>query len=211
VSPLEQLFRLELDFHRRLRTQAPGTADAASLHTSYALQSGYEPLVRAIGAVSPHDIEEALQGALKGTTLTFMITSALALILLFGVHLVSERSRKELHRRAAWLSTTLRSMGDAVIATDGDGRVIFLNPVAETLTGWVRDEAKGKPIEHIFLITNQQTGETAENPVTRVLREGVVVGLANHTVLTAKDGTSRPIAEGISLLDSCLFPAGAKR
>ena len=140
-------------------------------------------------------LKEALQAALKGTTLTFMITSALALILLFGVHLVSERSRKELHRHAAWLSTTLRSMGDAVIATDGDGRVIFLNPVAETLTGWVREEAKGKPIEHIFLITNQQTGETAENPVARVLREGVVVGLANHTVLTAKDGASRPIAD----------------
>ena len=140
-------------------------------------------------------LKEGLQAALKGATLTFTITSALALVLLFGVHLVSERSRKELHRHAAWLSTTLRSMGDAVIATDGDGRVIFLNPVAETLTGWAREEAKGKPLEHIFRITNQNTGETAENPVTRVLREGVVVGLANHTVLTAKDGTSRPIAD----------------
>ena len=140
-------------------------------------------------------LKEGLQAALKGATLTFTITSALALALLFGVHLVSERSRKELHRHAAWLSTTLRSMGDAVIATDGDGRVIFLNPVAETLTGWAREEAKGKPLEHIFLITDQNTGEMVENPVTRVLREGVVVGLANHTVLTAKDGTSRPVAD----------------
>ena len=84
-------------------------------------------------------------------------------------------------------------MGDAVIATDGEGRVTFLNPVAETLTGWAREEASGKPLEQIFRITNQHTGETAENPVARVLREGIVVGLANHTVLTARDGTSRPI------------------
>ena len=84
-------------------------------------------------------------------------------------------------------------MGDAVIATDGDGRVTFLNPVAETLTGWAREEAIGKPLEHIFRITNQITGEAVEDPVTRVLREGTVVGLANHTTLTARDGTSRPI------------------
>jgi PAS domain S-box-containing protein len=140
-------------------------------------------------------LKEGLQAALKGATLTFTITSALALALLFGVHLVSERSRKELHRHVTWLSTTLRSMGDAVIATDGDGRVIFLNPVAETLTGWAGEAAKAMPLEHIFRITNQDTGKVAENPVTRVLREGVVIGLANHTVLTDKDGTSRPIAD----------------
>ncbi len=138
-------------------------------------------------------LRDGLQAALKGTTLTFTLTSVLALVLLFGVHLLSERSREQLHRHAAWLSTTLRSMGDAVIATDGEGRVTFLNPVAETLTGWAREEASGKPLEHIFRITNQITGEAAENPVARVLREGVVVGLANHTTLTARDGTSRPI------------------
>src|SRR4029077_7663614 len=138
-------------------------------------------------------LREGLQAALKGTTLTFTLTSVLALVLLFGIHLLSERSRGQLHRPAAWLSTTLRSMGDAVIATDNEGRVTFLNRVAETLTGWARDEASGKPLEHIFRITNQITGEPVENPVTRVLREGIVVGLANHTKLTAKDGTIHPI------------------
>jgi PAS domain S-box-containing protein len=138
-------------------------------------------------------LKDELQAALKGTTLTFTLTSLLALALLFGVHHLSERSREQLHRHAAWLSATLRSMGDAVIATDGEGRVTFLNPVAETLTGWAREEAEGKPLEHIFRITNQTTGEAVENPVARVLREGVVVGLANHTVLTSRDGTNCPI------------------
>ncbi len=58
MSPLEQLFRLEVEFHRRLRTQAPGTADARALHTSYALQAGYEPLIRAVGKVAPGDVEQ---------------------------------------------------------------------------------------------------------------------------------------------------------
>jgi PAS domain S-box-containing protein len=138
-------------------------------------------------------LKDGFQGALKGTTLTFTLTSVLALVLLLGVHLLSERSREELHRQATWLSTTLGSMGDAVIATDGHGRVTFLNPVAETLTGWPREEATAKPLEQVFRITNQITGELAEDPVARVLREGIVVGLANHTVLTGKDGKSRPI------------------
>jgi PAS domain S-box-containing protein len=138
-------------------------------------------------------LRDGLVAALKGTTLTFSFTSVLALVLLFGIHLLSQRSRGQLERHAAWLATTLRSMGDAVIATDREGRVTFLNPAAETLTGWARDEASGKPLEHIFRITNQITGEPVENPVTRVLREGIVVGLANHTKLTAKDGTIHPI------------------
>jgi PAS domain S-box-containing protein len=94
-----------------------------------------------------------------------------------------------------WLSTTLRSIGDAVIATDAKGLVTLMNPIAEELTGWGEAEAVGQPLEDVFNIINEQTGEQAENPVTRVIREGVVVGLANHTVLMAKDGTKRPIAD----------------
>jgi PAS domain S-box-containing protein len=91
------------------------------------------------------------------------------------------------------LRTTLRSIGDAVIATDLDGRVTSLNPVAEDLTGWTSSEATGKPLDEVFRISNELTGKPAESPVAKVLRDGVVVGLANHTMLTARDGTNRPI------------------
>jgi len=109
----------------------------------------------------------------------------------------TERKRAEeaLQESERWLSTTLRSIGDAVIATDAKGLVTLMNPVAEDLTGWDEAEAVGKPLEDVFNIVNEQTGERAENPVARVLREGIVVGLANHTVLIAQDGTKRPIAD----------------
>ncbi|MFZ1642463.1 MAG: PAS domain-containing protein, partial [Candidatus Contendobacter sp.] len=90
--------------------------------------------------------------------------------------------------------TILRSIGDAVIATDILGRVVLLNPTAETLTGWSDDAARDKPLDEIFHLVNEETREEVENPVARVLREGAVLGLANHTVLVARDGTERPIA-----------------
>jgi PAS domain S-box-containing protein len=88
---------------------------------------------------------------------------------------------------------TLESIGDAILVTDNQGLVTLLNPVAEKLTGWTKAEACGRPLSEIFRIVNETTGASAENPVDRVLREGVVVGLANHTLLIAKDGTRRPI------------------
>jgi PAS domain S-box-containing protein len=91
------------------------------------------------------------------------------------------------------LHTTLASIGDAVIATDHQGRVTFLNPVATALTGWADTEALGQPITVVFPIVNEATRQIVENPVTRVLREGAVVGLANHTVLLGRDGEARPI------------------
>lgn len=92
-----------------------------------------------------------------------------------------------------WLEATLASIGDAVITTDVHGAVTFLNPVAERLTGWSLDQAQGRPIEEVFRILNQETREPAANPVVRVLARGNVIGLANHTVLVARDGTERPI------------------
>lgn len=90
---------------------------------------------------------------------------------------------------------TLSSIGDAVIATDTSGNVTFINEVAETLTGWKRDDALGKTLLEVFPIFNEETLKPVENPLIRVLAEGVVVGLANHTVLIRQDGVSIPIAD----------------
>ncbi|MEB3100799.1 PAS domain S-box protein [Ferviditalea candida] len=98
-----------------------------------------------------------------------------------------------LRKNEEWLSTTLRSIGDAVIATDSQERVVFLNPVAEHLTGWTMKDAEGQKLNDIFRIVNETTREKVESPVEKVLREGKIVGLANHTVLISKDGTEFPI------------------
>ncbi|WP_020473640.1 hybrid sensor histidine kinase/response regulator [Zavarzinella formosa] len=88
---------------------------------------------------------------------------------------------------------TLSSIGDAVIATDTEGRVTFLNAVAEDLTRWSGEAAQGRPLEEVFRIVNESTRRTVTNPVVKALRDGVVVGLANHTILIARDGTERPL------------------
>ena len=93
------------------------------------------------------------------------------------------------------LVTTLRSIGDAVIATDERGTVTMINPVAEKLTGWLQAQAAGKPLDEIFRIVNEQTRETVESPVTKVLRKGGIVGLANHTVLIHKAGHETAIED----------------
>ncbi len=103
------------------------------------------------------------------------------------------KAQDALQRSEQRWATTLASIGDAVIATDPAGAVAFMNPIAEELTGWTLQEAARKPVTDIFRIVNDQTLEEAESPVARVLREGVVVGLANHTILIRRDGTELPI------------------
>jgi len=101
----------------------------------------------------------------------------------------------ELVRRESQLRATLYSIGDAVISTDVDGRVVMTNPVAEQLTGWRETEAQGRPLEQVFCIVNEETHARVENPVARVFRQGVIIGLANHTLLIARDGREIPIAD----------------
>lgn len=118
---------------------------------------------------------------------------------------ITERKRliEELLAKESEIRATLYSIGDAVISTDITGGILMMNPVAERLTGWTETEAKGRPIQEVFNIINEFTREPAENPVERVIREGVVVGLANHTVLISRDGSERPIADsGAPITDS---------
>lgn len=106
-----------------------------------------------------------------------------------------ERKSAELAEQREFFRVTLSSIGDAVITTDTQAKVTFLNPVAEAMTGWKSEEAIGQPLEKVFKIVNEQTRETARNPVTRVLTEGVVVALANHTALIARDGSEIAIGD----------------
>jgi two-component system sensor histidine kinase EvgS len=105
------------------------------------------------------------------------------------------RANDNLRNSEENLSVTLNSIGDAVLTTDAEGRVTRLNPSAEQLTGWSRKEAVGLPVAEIFHIINQETRLPATIPVIETLAKGAVQGLANHTVLIARDGTERPIAD----------------
>ena len=93
------------------------------------------------------------------------------------------------------LAVTLRSIGDGVITTDTAGRVVMLNKVAEELTGWSQEQATGMALLKVFRIINEKTGKTCDNPADKVLSSGNIIDLANHTVLIARDGARRHIAD----------------
>ncbi|MBI5664817.1 MAG: response regulator [Nitrospirae bacterium] len=107
--------------------------------------------------------------------------------------LSKHRTDKQLKENEKWLSTVLSSIGDAVITTDINGNIVFMNPAAETLTGWMIREASGKAVEEILNIINEQTGEKVKDPVEKVLRDKMITSLADHTVLITKDGVKIPI------------------
>jgi PAS domain S-box-containing protein len=123
-----------------------------------------------------------------------------------------ERKSAELAEQREFFRVTLASIGDAVITTDIEAKITFLNPVAEAMTGWKLDEAIGQPLEKIFNIVNEQTRNPAPNPVTRVLHEGAIAGLANHSLLIARDGnetaiddSAAPIRDGTGMLSGVVM------
>jgi PAS domain S-box-containing protein len=119
------------------------------------------------------------------------------------------RAEEALRKQSEWLRITLSSIGDAVISTDAEGRVTFMNRVAETLTGWPESEAIGRLLPEVFHIVDEATRQSGESPALRALREGGVVGLANHTVLIARDGSERPIDDSAApIRDDSGAPVG---
>jgi PAS domain S-box-containing protein len=162
-------------------------------------------------------LAEALDGLARNTADTRSSANQLGLVSTFGsvglfvllvfstvtIQRVTRRRQQLIHdlreseakakEARDWLQTTIGSIGDAVIATDAQGNVTFVNGVSEALTGWQQEHAAGVPLQQIFIIGNEDTGEPVENPVSKVLREGRIVGLANHTVLTSRDGRKVPI------------------
>ena len=118
---------------------------------------------------------------------------------------VGERERAEAAERLQrqWLEITLSSIGDGVIATDADARIVFFNQVAVELTGWPAADAAGRLLEEVLCIRNEETGADVESPVRRAVREGRIIGLANHTVLITREGKRLPIDDsGAPIIDS---------
>jgi PAS domain S-box-containing protein len=127
---------------------------------------------------------------------TFFFVGVLTALLSQSMRAAQRRAELQAEdalRQREQLQTTLACIGDAVIVVDRSGRLTMMNMVAESLTGWTSGEAIGQPLESVFRILNEQTREAVESPVDRALNEGVIVGLANHTILISKDGTERPI------------------
>ncbi|MGD9310780.1 MAG: PAS domain S-box protein, partial [Desulfosarcina sp.] len=112
------------------------------------------------------------------------------------------RAAEQLAAEKERLAVTLRSIGDAVITTDSDGRIVLMNPIAEDLTGWKETDAVGRPLMEVFQIVDERTREPCANPVDKVISTRQIVGLTNHTLLLAKDGGESLIADsGAPILD----------
>lgn len=118
----------------------------------------------------------------------------------FTIFNASERRRYERDLLAARdvLRTTLASIGDGVIATRADGRVTFMNPVAEELSGWKNDEARGLPIDQVLVLVHENNRMQVENPITHALRDGAAAGLSKNAVLVSRDGRRIPIDDSAS-------------
>jgi PAS domain S-box-containing protein len=137
-----------------------------------------------------------MKASTRSATTAFVVATSIAAaaLLVFGGLLAREMGKSDAAAAAVleqkeWLDTTLSSIGDAVLATDTSGRVVFLNEVAATLTGYGSSEARGRPLDQVFAIFNEVTREPAEDPVAKVIHTGAVVGLSNHTILRRPDGT----------------------
>jgi PAS domain S-box-containing protein len=147
-----------------------------------------EDRVRALRAVDmTHALNRSSRIVITGNLLSASLLITI-FVLLFRALAQRKLAQEGLEKSEKWLSTTLASIGDAVIATDMNGAVSFMNPVAQSLTGWTIDDARGKSMDLVFDIVNKETRRPVENPVKKVFREGKVVGLADHTILLSKGG-----------------------
>lgn len=129
----------------------------------------------------------------KSLVITFNRLVLFGSVVLFAS--ARRNAERKLREQKELLQVTLASIGDAVIATDARGAINFINQPAETLTGWTKTEAAGKPLDEVFPIINEETRQPVESPFAAVIREGNVVGLANHTLLINKNGKEIPIED----------------
>jgi PAS domain S-box-containing protein len=188
--------------------QSGDTAGAKALVTS---DEGFRIMESIRSLFGQMEQEETSVGDLRRTTyqksirITVICIYAASAIAALGIILLAfsiiremetrERDAASLRRSEEWFRVTLSSIGDGVIATDDQGRVSFLNPIAEQLTGTSQAQARGMKIGEVFPIFSETTNSPVDNPVEKVLALGCVVGLANHTVLRHRDGHLLPIED----------------
>ncbi|MCB9077814.1 MAG: response regulator [Anaerolineaceae bacterium] len=159
------------------------------------------PVIYVTAYADPQTLQRAKVTAPYGYILKpFKVKELLSVI---EITLYKHQTDRKLKESEQWFSTTLSSIGDAVIATDNEGCVTFMNPVAEALTGWSQAEAQGKKLATVFEIINEETGQPAPNPVEQVLKEKRIVTLANHSALISKQGQHIPIEDSAApILDN---------
>jgi two-component system CheB/CheR fusion protein len=221
-NPAQQSAAAQLEVFAQERTalarQAIALEQREDFNAAQALvttASGKRSMDAARGLVSQMQGEEERLLAIRNAAalqaqhhaqLAMAAAGVLAIFLVAFVAIVTERDASRLRRSEEDLSTILRSIGDAVIATNVIGEIRFMNSVAEQLTGWSEKDARGLPLDQVFKILNEHTRAAVENPVAKVLREGTIVGLANHTVLIARDGAEHAIEDsGAPIIDGSKF------
>ena len=145
---------------------------------------------------------QAVNQSTRTLVRTLYLATGLAIfgLVFLALYIIREMDQREKHAaeiraREEWSRVTLSSIGDAVIATDKNGSVTYVNQIAEDLTGIKLKEAKGQPIHQVFPIFNEHTRKRVDNPVAKVLESGLIMGLANHTVLQRRDGELIPIED----------------
>lgn len=188
---------------------------SSALDTSKAAKAQMDNIRTTISEVVGDEIKmlqirrDELDGSYEFALMTELGTTVIGLfVVCFFLWLMLKSIRRQaetdtyLGEQREWFRTTLSSIGDAVIATDVNGKVSFLNAIAQRLTGWDYKDASGKDLSEVFRIINESTRAAVENPVEKVLREGVTVGLANHTILVSKDGRETPIDDSAAPIRS---------
>ncbi|WP_304351538.1 EAL domain-containing protein [Comamonas testosteroni] len=189
---------------RKTQGQEAATAFAATAPLASTRSRTYELLTEMDDRVRQQlaELEAEHTQARKRFVVAGVLVAATLILLLVACHLLirrqlraSEASQRALADNEENLATTLHSIGDAVLATDTEGRVTRMNSVAERLTGWPLDQALGRSIGEVFDIIHEQTRKPAQIPIEAVLSTGSVQTLADHTSLIARDGTECPISD----------------
>ncbi len=181
----------------------PGALKIVRTDTGKALMDDLRQAVAAMQQTE-HDLlrqrADESEASYRATVASILVCAIVGLVLVVVVFYLNQRNAIQRQRAAAVIAeqaerlrTTLASIGDAVITTDEQGRITNMNAVAESLTGWTNAEALGASLDTVFNIVNESTRKPVENPALRALKEGVIVGLANHTILIHKHGSGRPI------------------